>query len=75
MKKQFYLATRKDREAQANTISEALKARGWERTFEWGAQDCEGTDECARVAEQELNAIRKADVLMVCPSRYVNVKL
>jgi nucleoside 2-deoxyribosyltransferase len=65
MAKHFYLATRKDRESQANAISEALKAHGWERTFVWTAQDSTATDQYPGVAQQEIEAIRNADVLIV----------
>jgi nucleoside 2-deoxyribosyltransferase len=65
MTKRFYLATRKDREAQANAISEALNSQGWQRTFVWIAQDSADTDRHAMVAQQELDAIRDADVLIV----------
>jgi nucleoside 2-deoxyribosyltransferase len=65
MTKRFYLATRKDREDQANTISEALNAHGWQRTFVWTAQEGAGTDQYALVAQQELDAVRDADVLIV----------
>lgn len=42
MAKRFYLATREDRSAQAGALLEALKAGGWERTFEWSAEDDAG---------------------------------
>ena len=31
----FYVATRKDRSAQADALSDLLNAHGWERTFAW----------------------------------------
>lgn len=65
MAKRFYIATRKDRESHANAISEALKAHGWERTFVWTAQDNASMDQFAKVAEEELNAIKDADLLIV----------
>lgn len=65
MRKRFYLATRKDRESHANAISEELKARGWERTFVWTAQDSTSTDQYALVAQEELDAIKSADLLIV----------
>lgn len=65
MAKRFYIATRKDREAQANAISDALKGHGWQRTYVWTAQD--GPDEArySAIAKQELDAIRDAEVLIV----------
>jgi nucleoside 2-deoxyribosyltransferase len=65
MPKHFYLATRKDRESVANEISEALKARGWERTFVWAAQDGVSADEYRAIAQKELDAIANSDVLIV----------
>src|SRR5258708_16889 len=65
MPKRFYLATRKDRTAQAAAIEEALKARGWERTFVWTGQDEKGAEGHAKTAMAELNGVRDADVLIV----------
>ncbi len=64
MPKRFYLATRKDRAAQAASIEEALKARGWERTFVWTGQDEKGAEGHAKTAMAELNGVRDADVLI-----------
>jgi len=65
MAKRFYLSTRKDDGARANAVSEALNARGWERTYEWKAGDGKGSDGYARLAVEELEGIRAADVLVV----------
>jgi nucleoside 2-deoxyribosyltransferase len=65
MAKRFYLATRKDRSAQAGALLEALKARGWERTFEWSAEDDAGQKGYAEIALAELAGVREADVLVV----------
>jgi len=65
MPKRFYLATRKDRSEQAASLLEALKARGWERTFVWTAQDETTTDGYGEVALKELAGVREADVLIV----------
>jgi len=65
MEKTFYLATRKDREAEANAISEALKTKGWRRTFEWTALDVSDKKHHAKLAQQELDAIKEADILIV----------
>lgn len=65
MPKRFYLATRKDRSKQAEPLLEALKAQGWERTFEWTAQDETSTDGYGEVAQNELAGVRDADVLIV----------
>jgi len=63
--KRFYLATQKDRAAQAAAIAEAMKAHGWEQTFAWTGQDEEGPEKHARTAVAELNGVREADVLIV----------
>jgi nucleoside 2-deoxyribosyltransferase len=65
MTKRFYLATRKDRAAEADAISAILKTHGWERTLTWTSQDGQSTDQHARVAQDELEAVRNADVLIV----------
>jgi nucleoside 2-deoxyribosyltransferase len=65
MPKRFYLATRKDYSKRAEPLLEALKAQGWERTFEWTAQDEASTDGYGEVAEKELAGVRDADVLIV----------
>jgi nucleoside 2-deoxyribosyltransferase len=65
MPKRFYLATRKDRETQANAIAEALTAEGWKRTFVWTAEDGADPDRHAELAQQEIEAIISADVLIV----------
>jgi nucleoside 2-deoxyribosyltransferase len=64
MTKRFYLSTRKYDSARANAVSEALKARGWERTFEWKPEDGEGADRHGRIAVEELEGVRAADVLV-----------
>jgi nucleoside 2-deoxyribosyltransferase len=65
MPKRFYLATKKDRVAEANAISAVLKTHGWERTLTWTSQDDQGPDHLAKVAQDELEAVRNADVLIV----------
>jgi nucleoside 2-deoxyribosyltransferase len=65
MSKRFYLATQKDRAAQAEAISEAMKAHGWERTFTWTGHDEGSLEAYAKTAVAELNGVREADVLIV----------
>ncbi len=65
MAKRFFLSTRKDRSEEANTLSAALKAHGWERTFKWTDKDGEGSAGHAAVALAELKGVREADVLVV----------
>lgn len=61
----FYLATRKDRAAQAEKLLEALNAHGWERTFVWSGEDRAGAEEYPKLALAELAGVREADVLIV----------
>ena len=65
MPTRFYLATRKDRSAEADALSAALQARGWQRTYTWTALDPEKTDDFAEVALKEIAGVRDADVLIV----------
>jgi len=65
MSKRFYLATRKDRSNEANELSHALQAQGWERTYKWTALDPMKTDDFAEVALKEIAGVRDADVLIV----------
>jgi nucleoside 2-deoxyribosyltransferase len=65
MAKRFYVSSRKDRSAQADALSETLKAKGWERTFVWTEQDGKGSDGHAEIAARELEGVRAADVLVV----------
>ncbi len=65
MAKRFYVSSRKDRSAQADALSEVLKARGWKRTYEWTAQDGKDPDGHAEIAIKELEGVREADVLVV----------
>jgi len=65
MPKRFYVSSRKDRSEQANALSEALKAHGWERTFVWTDQPSAGPEARAATAEAELKGVRDADILVV----------
>jgi nucleoside 2-deoxyribosyltransferase len=64
MPKRFYLATRKDRSAQAAPLLEALEAQGWVRTFVWTADEID-PGRHADIALAELAGVREADVLIV----------
>lgn len=61
----FYLATRKDRATHAEKLLEALKSRGWERTFTWAGEDKAGSEEYPELALAELAGVCEADVLIV----------
>jgi nucleoside 2-deoxyribosyltransferase len=65
MPKRFYVSSRKDRSEQANALSEALKAHGWERTFVWSNQPGVGPESWAATAGAELKGVRDADILVV----------
>jgi hypothetical protein len=60
--RQFYLATQKDRSSEANHTASFLEARGWTRTFAWREVE---PHEYAATALAELDAVRRADVLLV----------
>lgn len=60
----FYLATRKDRSDDAKPLVEALKERGWERTFDWSGEDL-APERYADTALAEIAGVREADVLIV----------
>jgi nucleoside 2-deoxyribosyltransferase len=65
MGKHFYLSTRKDRNAEAGPLLAALKAIGWERTFDWAHRGASTASEYADLAVAEIAGIRDADVLIV----------
>jgi nucleoside 2-deoxyribosyltransferase len=65
MAKRFFLSTRKDRSSEADALSAALEAHGWERTFKWTDKDGEDSAGHAAVALAELKGVRDADVLVV----------
>lgn len=62
--RRFYLATRKDRAAEATAVAQALQARGWERTLDWGTGD-DKAESYTEIALAELAALRTADLLIV----------
>jgi hypothetical protein len=65
MPNRFYLSTRKDPSGQAVALLEALKARGWKRTFDWTNHSNVGPDGYADTALAEIAAVREAGVLIV----------
>jgi len=65
MPRRFYLATRKDRSAEADALSQALKAYDWERTFVWSELGATEPVGYAATAMAELEGVRDADVLIV----------
>ena len=65
MNKRFYLSTQKDRNAEAIPLLEALKTRGWDRTFDWAGREASSDSEYADLAVAEIAGIRDADVVIV----------
>ncbi|HWF67624.1 MAG TPA: nucleoside 2-deoxyribosyltransferase [Acidobacteriaceae bacterium] len=65
MPRRFYLAIRLDRASHGDSLVEALKAHGWERTFDWTGNDSTIKEDLSRLAQAELAAIEQADVLIV----------
>jgi nucleoside 2-deoxyribosyltransferase len=62
MERRFYLSTQKDRNAEATPLLEALKEKGWERTFDWAKRE---ETEYANLAIAEIAGIQNADVVIV----------
>ena len=65
MSKRFYLSTQKDRNAEALPLLDALRAKGWERTFDWAGLEASSESEYAHLAMAEIAGIRDADVVIV----------
>lgn len=65
MPKTFYLATAKDRGEELETLVDALKSHGWERTYAWNGEDEGGPAQFSDVAIKELKGVADADVLVV----------
>jgi len=65
MPKRFYLSTRKNSSARAEALLEALKASGWQRTFDWTDWGNIGSARYAELASAEIAAVKEADVLVV----------
>ena len=65
MRKRFYLSTQKDRSPEAFPLLEALKTKGWERTFDWANREASNEPEYADLAVAEITGIRDADVVIV----------
>jgi nucleoside 2-deoxyribosyltransferase len=65
MPKRFYLSTRKDRSAEGATLTEALKALGWECTFDWSALQNTSPARYPEIARAEIAGVRDADILLV----------
>lgn len=65
MAKHFYLATRKDRGAEATRLLRALKSHGWERTYAWVTGDEATIERLSEIALKELKGVEEADALIV----------
>jgi nucleoside 2-deoxyribosyltransferase len=65
MPKCFYLSTKKDRLEQAGPLLDALKAKGWKRTFAWTDEGPCDAAEYAKIAQAELSGVQQADALIV----------
>lgn len=65
MPRRFYLSTRKDRAGHAAGLLEALRAKGWECTFQWSRVEDAGREGHADIAMAELAGVHAADVLIV----------
>ena len=65
MSKRFYLSTQKDRNSEAAPLVDALRALGWERTFDWADREVSSESEYADLAVAEITGIRDADLVIV----------
>jgi nucleoside 2-deoxyribosyltransferase len=65
MSKRFYLSTQKDRNAEAAPLLEALKAKEWERTFDWANREASDTSEYSDLAVSEIRGSCDADLVIV----------
>lgn len=65
MKRRFYLSTQKDRNTEVSSLLEALRTKGWERTFDWGSREASSKSEYAELAAAEISGIREAEVVIV----------
>jgi nucleoside 2-deoxyribosyltransferase len=65
MSKRFYVSTQKDRNAELAPLLEALRTKGWERTFDWGGREASSESEYADLAMAEIAGIRDADAVIV----------
>jgi nucleoside 2-deoxyribosyltransferase len=61
----FYIAARKDRADEVDTVAAALSERGWQRTFKWSGQEPQAAADYTALAVAELDGVREADVLIV----------
>jgi nucleoside 2-deoxyribosyltransferase len=65
MSRRFYLSTQKDHNAELAPLLEALRNKGWERTFDWAGRKASSESEYADLAMAEIAGIRDADVVIV----------
>ena len=65
MANHYYLSTRKDRAGHAVVLANALRAAGWERTFDWSEIQDFTPDNYAETAAAEIAAVQAADLLVV----------
>lgn len=64
----FYIASRLENAEMVKQMANVLKAMGWRHTYDWtehGSVQNEGEERITEVAENELQGVRDADVVIV----------
>ncbi len=64
----FYIASKLENARLVSSVAEVLKSLGWEHTYDWtthGSVQGEGEERLTEVAENELEGIRQADIIIV----------
>lgn len=64
----FYIASRLENAEDVKKLAAVLKAYNWEQTYDWtehGSVQHEGEQKLAFVAENEMQGVREADVIIV----------
>ena len=64
----FYIASKLESAARVRELAEKLKSWGWQHTYDWtthGSVQSEGQERLIEVAENEIQGVREADVVIV----------
>lgn len=64
----FYIASKLENAERVSALARVLKAYRWEQTYDWtthGSVKDEGEERLTEVAENEIEGVRQADVVIV----------
>lgn len=64
----FYIASKLENAENVKKLADVLKAHGWVHTYDWtkhGSVQKEGEERIKQVAENEINGVANADVVIV----------